>query len=213
MNIHVPQTYEARSETINLMGVRENIITPKSGESIVALIQDFLTTAFLLTNKDNFFTREQFSQIVSSFGDAAELISLPPPSIIKPVALWTGKQAISVLLRPNRKVRIIVNLKSKEKIYTKGDVMCLKDGFVVFKNSELLAGQLGKSTLGGNKSGLIYTLLRDNNKESACEVMHRFSKLSSRWLTNFGMTIGISDVTPSAELEALNKNVIEESFK
>jgi DNA-directed RNA polymerase III subunit RPC1 len=46
--------------------------------------------------------------------------------------------------------------------------MCLKDGFVVFKNSELLAGQLGKNTLGGNKGGLIYALLRDNNNESAC---------------------------------------------
>lgn len=41
--------------------------------------------------------------------------------------------------------------------------MDIKDGYVVFKNSELLAGQLGKNTLGGNKTGLIYTLLRDNN--------------------------------------------------
>lgn len=40
--------------------------------------------------------------------------------------------------------------------------MCLKDGWVLFKNSELLLGQIGKNTLGGNKSGLIYNLLRDN---------------------------------------------------
>lgn len=78
--------------------------------------------------------------------------------------------------------------------------MCLKDGWVIFCNSELLSGQLGKNTLGGNKSGLIYTLLRDNNNESACEVMHRISKLSSRWISNYGMTIGIGDVTPSKEL-------------
>lgn len=71
MNIHVPQTYEARSETQHLMGVRENIITPKSGEPIVALIQDFLTTSFLITSKDNFFNREQFTQILSYFADAS----------------------------------------------------------------------------------------------------------------------------------------------
>lgn len=46
--------------------------------------------------------------------------------------------------------------------------MCLKDGWVLFKNSELLLGQIGKTTLGGNKSGLIYNLLRDNTNESAC---------------------------------------------
>jgi len=27
--------------------------------------------------------------------------------------------------------------------------------------------------------------------------MQRISKLSSRWLSDFGMTMGISDVTPS----------------
>lgn len=91
--------------------------------------------------------------------------------------------------------------------------MCLKDGWVIFKNSELLSGQLGKNTLGGNKSGLIYALLRDNNNESACEVMHRIAKLSSRWLSNYGMTIGISDVTPSADLLQINKNVIQNSYR
>lgn len=33
--------------------------------------------------------------------------------------------------------------------------------------------------------------------------MSRFAKLSARWITNYGMTIGISDVTPSP---SLNKN-------
>lgn len=90
--------------------------------------------------------------------------------------------------------------------------MCLKDGWVIFKNTELLSGQLGKSTLGGNKSGLIYALLRDNKNEIACEVMHRIAKLSSRWISNYGMTIGISDVTPSEELSILNKEIIKKSY-
>lgn len=213
MNIHIPQTHEARSETLHLMGLRENIITPKSGEPIVALIQDFLTSAFLLTSKDNFFTRQQFTQILSYFADASELIDLPPPTILLPQQLWTGKQVFSSLLRPNRKTRIIVNLKTKEKIYTKNEVMCLKDGWVIFRNSELLSGQLGKNTIVGNKSGLIYALLRDNNNEAACEMMHRISKLSARWLSNYGMTIGIGDVTPQEDLEQMNKSAIESAYK
>lgn len=31
--------------------------------------------------------------------------------------------------------------------------MCPKDGWVVFRNSQLLAGRLGKGVLGGNKVG------------------------------------------------------------
>lgn len=177
------------------------------------MIQDFLTSAFLLTSKDNFFTRQQFTKILSYFTDASELIDLPPPTILLPQQLWTGKQVFSSLLRPNSKTRIIVNLKTKEKNYTKNEVMCLKDGWVIFRNSELLSGQLGKNTLGGNKSGLIYALLRDNNNEAACEMMHRISKLSGRWLSNYGMTIGIGDVTPQEDLEQMNKTAIESAYK
>jgi DNA-directed RNA polymerase III subunit RPC1 len=45
--------------------------------------------------------------------------------------------------------------------------------------------------------GLFYTLNRDNSSELSAEVMLRATKLSSRWITNFGMTIGIGDVTPT----------------
>lgn len=76
---------------------------------------------------------------------------------------------------------------------------------MLFRNSELLLGQIGKTTLGGNKTGLIYHLLRDNTNEIACEIMHRIAKLSSRWLSNYGMTIGISDVTPALHLRGVNK--------
>lgn len=34
----------------------------------------------------------------------------------------------------------------------------------------------------------------------AGKIMLRFSKLSARWITNYGMTISASDVTPSKQL-------------
>ena len=41
-------------------------------------------------------------------------------------------------------------------------VMCPRDGFVVFRQSELLTGRLGKVTLGGsNKTGLFQVRCRD----------------------------------------------------
>lgn len=82
--------------------------------------------------------------------------------------LWTGKQVISSVLRPNKYARVIINFSAKEKIYSGGEYNCLKDGWVLFRNSELLLGQIGKTTLGGNKTGLIYHLLRDNTNEVAC---------------------------------------------
>lgn len=40
---------------------------------------------------------------VSKLQDGLEHIDLPPPAIMKPCELWTGKQAINVMLRPNRR--------------------------------------------------------------------------------------------------------------
>src|SRR4051794_20664536 len=39
MNLHVPQTEEARAEAALLMDVRENLITPRSGEPLIAATQ------------------------------------------------------------------------------------------------------------------------------------------------------------------------------
>lgn len=49
MNVHLPQTYEARAEAKLLMDVKENLVTPKNGEPLIAATQDFLTTSFLVT--------------------------------------------------------------------------------------------------------------------------------------------------------------------
>ena len=80
------------------------------------------------------------------------------PAIIKPLELWTGKQVISVLMRPNTACSVFVNLDLKEKTYTSGEHMCPMDGYVCIINSELVSGRIGKGLLGGAKSGLFGTL-------------------------------------------------------
>ena len=37
-------------------------------------------------------------------------LDLPPPAILKPKALWTGKQLFSILIRPNKSSPVKVNL-------------------------------------------------------------------------------------------------------
>lgn len=91
MNIHVPQTEEARAEANILMNVVKNIQTPKNGDPLISATQDFLTAAYLITQKDHFLNWEEFLRNCAYFGDGLEHIDIPPPAIIKPVELWTGK--------------------------------------------------------------------------------------------------------------------------
>mmetsp|Transcript_12969 Transcript_12969/g.30311 ORF Transcript_12969/g.30311 Transcript_12969/m.30311 type:complete len:753 (-) Transcript_12969:7-2265(-) len=196
MNIHFPQTEEARAEAINLMGVKHGLVTPKNGEVAVSATQDFLTASFLMTQKDVFLSRDKFCQVLASLTDGAEDVELPPPAIMKPCELWTGKQVFNVLLRPNGRCKVLVNLEVPEKNYSKkGESMCPNDGWVIFRNSELVSGNLGKKILGGAKNGLFFRLIRDISSEAAIACMSRLAKASSRWLMNRGFTIGIDDVT------------------
>eukprot|EP00928_Gymnodinium_smaydae_P100690 TRINITY_DN993_c0_g2_i1.p1 TRINITY_DN993_c0_g2~~TRINITY_DN993_c0_g2_i1.p1 ORF type:complete len:1510 (+),score=350.71 TRINITY_DN993_c0_g2_i1:415-4944(+) len=221
MNIHLPQTEEAKAEAIELMGVSQGLVTPKSGEVAICATQDFLTASFLLTQKDVFLSRDKFCQLCCSLTDGLEHVELPPPAIIKPTELWTGKQVFNVLLRPNRQSRVFVNLEAPEKNYTKkGESMCSNDGWVIFRNSELISGNLGKKILGGAKNGLFFRLIRDNSTQAAVACMSRIAKLSSRWLMNRGFTIGIDDVkahdvvkAEKAKITASKYAVVDEKIK
>ena len=215
MNIHCPQTEEARAEAMQLMGVQHNLCTPKNGEILIAATQDFLTAAFLLTIKDAFFDRSQFGSLVAYMGDALLSVDLPTPAILKPIELWTGKQVFSVLIRPKASDHIYVNLEVAEKLYNKKDkTMCPDDGYVCIQNSEIISGQLGKATLGsGNKSGLFYVLNIEYGAEAAANAMNRLAKLSARWLGTRGFSIGIDDVSPAAELSAEKGRRIEDGYR
>eukprot|EP00899_Mesostigma_viride_P025365 jgi/Mesvir1/6012/Mv00758-RA.2 len=214
MNLHVPQTEEARTEALHLMGVHANLCTPKNGQILISATQDFLTTAYMVTRKDNFYDRGQFALLCSYMGDGLDQVDLPIPTILKPLELWTGKQLFSVLVRPNVQTRVFVNLEVPERTYTKqGEQMCPADGFVCFRNSELISGQVGKGTLGAdNKAGLFATLLRDYSAQAAACCMNRLAKMSARFIGNHGFSIGIDDVSPSQRLSVEKAKTVSHGY-
>lgn len=207
MNLHLLQTEEAKAEAAILMGTKNNIITPRNGEPLIAAIQDFITGAYLLTQKDVFFDRAESQQIISSILASVDnnvAITFPPPCILKPRALWSGKQIFSMILRPSKHYRVLLNTRCKSKNYSgKGEDLCKFDGFVVVRNSELICGQVDKSILGsGSKSNVFYLMLKDFTGDEAGDALCRLARTISNYIANRGFSLGIDDVTPTKSLEA-----------
>jgi len=217
MNLHLPQTEEARAEALILMGDTSNLVTPRNGELMIAATQDFLTGGYLLTQKDAFFNRGQICQIISQIlcgSDQNLPVHLPPPAIVKPRALWTGKQVFGMMLRPNKNSNVMANLETKGKSYTKDKEFCVNDSYVVIRNSELLAGSMDKSTMGsGSKANIFYVLLRDFGESAACTAMWRLARVASWFLMNRGFSIGIGDVTPSSSLLKQKKGLVDSGYE
>ncbi len=217
MNLHLPQTEEARAEADVLMGNKRNLVTPRNGELMIAATQDFLTGAYLLTQRDAFFNRGQVCQIIQQILDDkpenVTRIDLPTPAIIKPYSLWSGKQVFSLLIKPNKMSKVLANLETKGKSYTTKRELCVNDSYIVIRNSELLAGVLDKSILGsGSKANIFYVLLRDYGEDEACLAMWRLSRVASWFLMNRGFSIGIGDVTASDQLMSEKRNLVEDGY-
>ncbi|KAI1327235.1 DNA-directed RNA polymerase III subunit RPC1 [Xylariaceae sp. FL0255] len=224
MNLHVPQTEEARAEAFTLMGVKHNLATPKNGEPIIAATQDFITAAYLLSNKDNFFDRRTFTYIVMHMMDGVTHLDLPPPAIMAPKRLWTGKQIFSMLLRPNKASSVLINLDAKCIDYQdpppplpghrkRAPDMCPNDGWLVVRNSEVMCGRMDKSTVGaGKKDSIFYVILRDYGPDATVTAMNRLAKLCARMLTNRGFSLGIGDVFPTTTLTQAKNSLIEDAY-
>ena len=182
------------------MNIKLNLITPRNGEPVIAAIQDFITAAFLLTQKDRFYDRRQFTQICSYLADANLQIDIPPPAIFKPQRLWTGKQVFNVLMRPNKKSKVLVNVETKCKEehkpnpanYAMTPVRDLSpnDGYLVIVNSEIMCGVMDKSIVGsGKKKSIFGVIMRDYGPHEAAAAMNRLAKLCARWLGLYKATI------------------------
>jgi DNA-directed RNA polymerase III subunit RPC1 len=145
------------------MSIKHNLVTPRNGEPVIAAIQDFITASFLLSRKDQFFDRRQFTQICCYFADANIHIDIPPPTIMKPVRLWTGKQIFNVLMRPTkgfqdpgqRRIEVPQVGEASPKNYPwiskiQPD-LSPNDGWLVIVNSEIMCGVMDKATVGSGK--------------------------------------------------------------
>ena len=68
-------------------------MVPKDGTPILGLIQDHVVSGVLMTLRGQFFNKEDFMHLIlSAFSQYTEYLSIPPPTIIKPQKLWSGKQ-------------------------------------------------------------------------------------------------------------------------
>ncbi|CAD7087568.1 unnamed protein product [Hermetia illucens] len=196
MNLHLPQTEEARAEALVLMGNKSNLVTPKN---------------------DEFLTKEQAMQLAACMiagPDSNINIDLPLPAIMKPRKLWTGKQIFSLTLRPNKDCPVQANMSTKGRNYTSGYDLCVKDSWVIIRNSELLCGCMDKATLGsGTKNSIYYVLLRDFGEMHATKAMWRLARMASYFMMNRGFSFGIGDVTPSSKLLEEKQKLLDKGYK
>ncbi|WKX97060.1 hypothetical protein Q1695_013032 [Nippostrongylus brasiliensis] len=221
MNGHLVQSHIAQCEVAELANVGSNFLVPKDATPLLGLIQDHVVSGVLLTIRGRFLTKEDFMHLVlSAFAYRTKRIDIPPPAMIKPCQMWSGKQVISCIIKNCvPKGKPLINLTSKAKT----PLSCWKvRGFnapqqnmseseVVFRQGELLVGVLDKQHYGATQYGLVHSCFELYGHKVGVQILSCFSRLFTTYLQLHGFTLGVADILVRKDADKLRKQAIKES--
>ncbi|KFM14956.1 DNA-directed RNA polymerase subunit A' protein [Marine Group I thaumarchaeote SCGC AAA799-O18] len=203
MNLHVPQSEEARAEAILLMRVQEQLISPRFGGPIIGGLRDFITGAYLLTKDDTLMTKQEFTNFAMLGGYNG---IIPKPKIKnKNGSFYTGKQLFSIFLPSD--FNFVMTSK-----WSKGTKGIEKD--VVIKNGELVSGIIDKSSIGAEEpESVLHRIAKDYGNEQAKNFLNSILIIIKQFITHYGFSYGYSDLELSDKDRESILNDIEETYK
>jgi len=169
MNLHALQTFSSRADAQELMSVAKNIVSPQSNRPVMGIVQDSLLSSYMMTAPDVFLDRAEMCDICMW----VEGGTLPPPAIVHPRQLWTGRQCMSMLFPPDMRWR---------------------SGDVEIRDGQLVSGQLGKKYLGRGHGSIIHMLYNDYGPERTVQFINELQRINHVWFSTQGFSIGIGDM-------------------
>ena len=179
MNLHIPQTEEARAEAEVLMMVQTQLISPRYGLSIIGAIQDAISGNYLLTKEGKYQRKEAVDLLLSA--GITDFSSLSKKEFV------SGKEIFSILMPPD------FNFTGKSKFGEE----------VIIKNGKLINGVIDSANIGGGKGFMLRNIHKKYGEEKAIDIIGKIFRLGSVVLLKRGFTIGISDA--DLPQEAINK--------
>jgi len=217
MNLHFPQNELARSEAINIADTDHQYLSATAAKPLRGLIQDHISMGLAITNRDTFFTKEEYQQLLyaairpESNHIYNERIEVVPPAIFKPKPLWTGKQVITTIMKnimPRNYVGLTFSSKSTtaEKLWGAGS----EEAQVIFKDGILCTGILDKAQIGPSGGGLINSVYEVYGHVAAGKLLSILGRLLTKLLHMRAFSCGVQDLvfTPQGDKtrkEALSK--------
>ncbi len=191
MNAHIPQSYEASTELMEIAAVPYQIVSPRNGKPVIGIVQDTLVGSYRITKDNVSFNRREFMNLMMwnrRFEGA-----LPAPSKTEEgVKRWTGQQVISQLLPP-------INLKMKND----------SESEVEIYKGMILKGILDKSIFAKPSKGIVHVTYNDYGPKDTVNLIDSMQNTVEQFLVYNGFSVGISDLVADDE----TKKNIEKDIK
>lgn len=206
MNMHFPQNELARAEAMLIANTDNQYLSATAGKPLRGLIQDHISMGVWLSNKDTFFNREEYQELLYSAlrpedgHTTSGTVLTVEPAIWKPRPLWTGKQLITTVLK-NIKPEAYHDLTLAAKSQTNGKLWgChLEEQDVIVQDGEFLSGILDKSQIGPSSGGLVNCIYEAYGSKTAGQALSILGRLLTRMLNMRAFSCGVEDLILTKE--------------
>jgi len=182
MNIHVPQTEEARAEAKILLDVNQNLMSSKDNSNLLGCVADAVTGNYILSLVN--LSKETASQLLYQSGIE--------PKISKNNI--NGKEIISELIPK-------IDYKGKTKT---GEVFSIING-------KIDSGVVDENVFGVESGNLIKFLDKEVGRQKTIKVLENIFSLGTNYLTNHGFTISVKDLNVNEKVKEATKDIIRQA--
>ncbi|MDD5419997.1 MAG: DNA-directed RNA polymerase subunit A' [Methanomicrobiaceae archaeon] len=188
MNLHIPQTEEARAEAEILVSVQANILSPRTGGPIIGGIHDHISGIFLLTHGVRWFTKSEMLYLLKHF----PVEHLPPADREENgEPRWTNKQVFSAIIPDG--LNMVFHATSCQNCEICRREMCERDAFVRIRDGSLISGTIDKKAIGAFDGQILHRIIRQYGMKRAAQFIDDMTKLSIRAIMIDGFSFGIDD--------------------
>ncbi len=205
MNLHIPQSEEARTEALLLMQVQDQILSPRFGGPIIGAIRDFITAGYLFTRKSNYLSQYEVNRLLLGAGYDGPL---PEPKIREPQPLWTGKQIFSLFLPKD--MNYVLKASICQGCAKCEEENCPHDAYVIVKDGELISGVIDRRSIGAEQSeSLHHRIIKDYGTQTGREFLNKITHLLKLFITMRGFTYSYEELVLSAKAEDRIRKTME----
>jgi len=216
MNMHFPQNEIARAEAVTVADTDHQYLSGTAGEPLRGLIQDHISICVQLTNRDIFFNREDYQQLLyaairpeNNHSTSGTILTIPP-AVMKPVPLWTGKQVITTILKnitPLGQTGLNLTSRSKTSAWFWGENSEEQD--VIFSGGELLCGILDKAQIGSSGGGFVHAVYEAYGPTAAGRLLSMLGRLLSKVLHMRAHSCGVEDLILTLDGEMIRRDKLK----
>ena len=221
MNLHVPQSEEARTEAEYLLKVQEHIVSPRYGNPIIGGIQDFISMVYMFTRKEirpgvpNLFSIKDAYNLLH-WGHVFDRKSYFRIEDLKPINpnderinwKFTGKEIFSTLLPYD------LNMELESKFCKKCEKCekqnCPYDAYVYIRDGKLLAGVIDDKSFGVGKShSVLARIIRDYGNARGAQFLDDATSMLIWVIILNGLTMAIDEVDIGPTRQEILNNIQE----